>query len=107
MPRFWYPRLGKIIQSYCKSCDTCQKYQQRLPDYKFFGISSISGLFYEFQMDFLGPLPEGNNNAKYVLVAVEKLSRYPIAVSVKVQQQRLPWSSSPRRSSLDLEYLRS
>jgi hypothetical protein len=89
MPRFWYPSLGKIIHKYCKSCDICQKYQQKLPEYKFIGISSISGLFYEFQVDFLGPLPEGTNNTKYVLVAVEKLSRYPIALPVETTTAKI------------------
>jgi hypothetical protein len=58
LPRFWFPNLTRLILNYCKTCDICQKFQEKLPDYHFKGLSSISGLFHEFQMDFLGPLSE-------------------------------------------------
>ena len=83
LPRFWFPNLTRLILNCCKTCDICQKFQEKLPDYRFKGLSSISGLFDEFQKDFLGPLPETTDHYKFILVAVDKLSRYPIALPVK------------------------
>ena len=80
--RFWMPHLVKKIESYCRSCHNCQIHQEKLPYYRFTGQSSISGLFHEFSIDFLGPFPRSKNGFSYILVAIDKLSRYPITKAV-------------------------
>jgi transposase InsO family protein len=63
----------------------CQKFQFRKPLYQFSGQSAVSGIFQDFAIDFLGPFPPTVEGYRYIIVAVEKLSRYPIAKATKDQ----------------------
>jgi hypothetical protein len=78
--RFWRPYLWNEVRDYVKSCHQCQIFSFIKPSYSFDGKSSITAIFEEFCLDFLGPFPTSNAGHKFILVAVEKLSRFPIAI---------------------------
>ena len=83
--RYWSQSLYNDVKHYVSSCMECQKFQFRKPLYQFSGQSAISGIFQEFAIDFLGPFPPTAEGHRYIIVAVEKLSRYPIAKATKDQ----------------------
>jgi hypothetical protein len=81
--RFHRPKLYSSIQSYIDSCHTCQVNTSRQPKYSFSGSLGVSGLFLAWSIDFLGPLPISSTGYSYIFIAVEHLSRYPIAIPCK------------------------
>ena len=83
--RYWSKNMYNKVKHYVNSCMECQKYQLKKPLYKFLGQSSITGMFQEFAIDFLGPFPPTKEGFRFIIVAVEKLSRYPIAKATRDQ----------------------
>jgi hypothetical protein len=81
--RFYRPKLYSDIKAYIDSCHSCQLNSTRKPKYDFSGSLGVSGLFLSWSIDFLGPLPTSVNQNSYIFVAVEHLSRYPLAVACK------------------------
>ncbi|OMJ14717.1 Transposon Tf2-8 polyprotein [Smittium culicis] len=78
--QYWRPKMYSEVSNYIKSCYSCQKFFLGRPSYKFGGQTSISGLFDTWYLDFLGPLPMSKNGNQYILVGVESLSKYPVAM---------------------------
>ena len=76
--RFYRPHLYRDVKHYIDSCHTCQINSKRKPSYNFTGSLGVSGLFLSWSIDFLGPFTPSASGHKYIFVAVEHLSRYPI-----------------------------
>lgn len=49
------------------------------------GVHLILGLFHTFSMDFVGPLPTTCNGDKYLFIAVEHLTGWPVERAVKLE----------------------
>lgn len=77
--------LNKIVNELVESCVTCQarkriKNKRITPGYV---VSTPSRPFYLVGCDCVGPLPETPDGMKYLIVAVDYLTKWPIALAVK------------------------
>lgn len=79
---FWWPSMNKDISEYVKSCPICQ-----LTSFKSLKLDILkipkSDIFSMFGIDFVGPLPTTVSGNRYIIVATEYLSRWPIAAPLK------------------------
>ena len=66
------------VASFVKSCDTCQKTKPTNRK-EFAGKVTISGLFLTWFVGFAGPLPRTNVEKQHLIVAVEQISKRPVA----------------------------
>jgi len=82
--RYWAPASAKLIESYVRSCPTCQKFSRnntlQSPGYCPRGVD----VFSHWSVDFAGPFPEDTHTgSKYVILAVDFLSRWVEAKAVR------------------------
>ena len=77
--RYLWPIVYKDVRDYLKRCDGCQK-ARPIPKYKTTLRILISSLFRVFSIDFTGPSPATSSGNRFVLVAVEHLTGWPIAI---------------------------
>ena len=68
------------MTDYVKSCDGCEK-ARPIPKYKNTLRLPISSLFDVFSIDFAGPFPATSSGNRFVRVAVEHLTGWPIAIA--------------------------
>ena len=80
----WWPGCWKDVQNYVYSCPICQFHQfHQFPSkQKFSETIQISGIFERVGIDFVGPLPITTSGKRYLIVATEYLTRWPIAKAV-------------------------
>ena len=79
--RFWWPKIQVDVAQFVRRIDSCQKAKSpeqnepygRMPDCRFFHTWSI---------DFAGPLKETAAGNKYIILAVENLSSWPVASAI-------------------------
>ena len=76
--RFWWPRMVGQMYAHIKSCKGCQL-AAAVPKYRTTLRTPITGLFDTFSIDFAGPLVPGPQGERYLLIAVEHLSGWPMA----------------------------
>ena len=79
--RFWWPKIRIDVAHFVPSCDSCQKSnppEQNGP----YGSMPVSGLFHTWSIDFAGPLKETAVGNRYILLAVENLSSWPVASAI-------------------------
>ncbi len=70
--RVWWPGMDKEAEKYCRSCHGCQIAAQASPPEPIRTTPLPAGPWQDLSMDFLGPLPTGEN----VFVVVDYYSRY-------------------------------
>ena len=70
--------MGKNIHDYVKSYEGCQK-NKPVPRYRTTLSQPLTGLFQTFSIDFAGPLPRTAKGNRFLLIAVEHLTGWPIA----------------------------
>ena len=80
----WYPHIHSEILAQTQSCRHCIEKGKNLkpltPKTKLGSLPSLVEPSEEIQMDFAGPIPYKNNTQNnYILVTVDRLSRYPHA----------------------------
>ena len=75
--KVWWPRMDKDIENYCKSCYGCQLVSNPSKPEPMTRTEFPSGPWQDIAIDFLGPLPSGDN----LLVVVDYYSRW-VEVSV-------------------------
>ena len=78
--RFWWPRMPVSISHHVRSCDGCQR-AAAVPRYRTTLRAPLTGLFDTFSLDFAGPLIPGPGGERYLLIAVEHLTSWPIAIA--------------------------
>ena len=76
--RFWWPRVVGDMHHHVKSCRGCQ-HVKPVPKYHKTLRTPLTGLFDTFSIDFAGPLVPGPDGERYLLVAVEHLTGWPMA----------------------------
>lgn len=69
--------LGSDVLKFVRSCVGCQKLKP-IPKYRTTLRIPLTGLFDTFSMDFAGSLHLCENEEKYLLIAVEHLTGWPI-----------------------------
>ncbi len=79
MERYWWPLCHKDIYEHVKTCNGCQK-SSPIPKYRTTLRLPIAPLFETFSIDFAGPFPESKAGDKYILIAVEHLTNWPLAI---------------------------
>ena len=72
--------MYKNVINYVKSCDWCQK-AFPIPNYKTTLRLPILSLFSVFSIDFSGPFPGTSSGNRFVVVGVEHLTGWPIAIA--------------------------
>ena len=80
----WYPQIHSEIVARAQSCKHCIEKRRNLkPIIQITNLGSLPTLAdpnEEIQMDFAGPIPFKNNTQNnYILVTVDRISRYPHA----------------------------
>ena len=105
--RAWWPNMYREVRNYVRACDRCQRRQPfgseliRNP-----ATAPVSGLWDAISIDFAGPLPRTPDGNRYLIVAVEHLSGWPVAkalptalsrdVSAFVQNRIIDTYTTPR-----------
>ncbi len=86
--KYYWRNLYIDCRDYTLSCQECQrsKTSTRAKRAPLKSIETTSKIFSRFHLDILGPLPETADGFKYILVGIEALSRYPIAIPMKTQE---------------------
>ncbi|KAG2198945.1 hypothetical protein INT46_006337, partial [Mucor plumbeus] len=82
---YWWPRVYDEMKNFLRSCHACQLFSpaphmRSLHNGK---TQNVLGIFQQFSIDYVGPLPESKLGSKYVLVCTEMFTRWPMAVATK------------------------
>ena len=84
---YWWPSMGRDIESFCKSCGLCQttKDSGQRPAGLLHTLPIPDRPWQSIGMDFMGPLPL-SNNYDYLLVVIDRLTSmvHLIPTTVKV-----------------------
>ena len=78
--RMYHPGMYDEVKTEIERCEICRRSKigsEKVPVLRI----PVGKLFDTFHLDFLGPLETTNMGNKYVLVAIERLSRYPIVLA--------------------------
>ena len=78
LDRYWWPTVHRDVNGYVRGCEGCQR-ASPIPKYKTTLRFPMTSLFDTYSVDFAGPLPRTPTGEKYILVAVEHLTGWPIA----------------------------
>ncbi|XP_040182571.1 uncharacterized protein LOC120915831 [Rana temporaria] len=82
---FFWPGISKDLQTYCRTCDTCQRIGKRgdHPKAKLRPLPIIEEPFYRVAVDLIGPLNKPSaSGRRYILTVVDYATRYPEAVAL-------------------------
>ena len=70
------------IKNYVQSCDSCQK-RGRASRIEPLHPIPIGQPFYRIGIDYVGPLPASSKGNKYIIVAMDYLTKWPEAKPVR------------------------
>ena len=80
----WWPRMHRDIVQLCKDCPQCTKFGKNLKTNASFNSTKplplLSGPNEELQLNYAGPLLDSDGNSIYILVAIDRYSKYPSAM---------------------------
>ena len=79
--RYYWPQLYENIREYVKSCDACQRRGKPKSQMELNPIT-VHSPFYQIGIDFVGPLPRTERNNRYIIVAMDYLTKWPEAKAV-------------------------
>ncbi|KAG0732158.1 hypothetical protein G6F62_014031 [Rhizopus arrhizus] len=80
---YWWPGAYQDVKDYVASCTKCQVYARASTKAPLVGTVPITSLFERFAIDYVGPFPASKKGNKYIIVAMEYFTRWPIARAVK------------------------
>jgi hypothetical protein len=67
-----------------RNCVLCQKNSSMLPPYQEkFKSTMVQSIWDTWEIDIIGPLPVDHRSKKYILVCIDKFSRYTMAFALK------------------------
>ena len=72
----WWPRLGKCVAQYVKSCEICQRAKKPTKSEPLQSITPI-GTMKKWGIDLVGPLPRSPSGNEYMIVAINYLTKWP------------------------------
>ena len=75
--RFYWPKNGSDIKNYVRSCLSCQ--MRKANPFKPAGYMEYIEVNYPFEkirIDLLGPFPKATTNARYIIVALDYLTKW-------------------------------
>ena len=80
---YWWPQMWKDVQHYIRTCDICQK-RKTIKDFVPRQPSTTPNAPFEhIGIDVIGPLPRTLTGKKYIVVAVDWLTKWPEAESLE------------------------
>ena len=79
--RYYWPQMYEAIRNYVKSCDACQRRGRTIITNPLHPIP-VHTPFYQIGIDFVGPLPRTARNKRYIIVAMDYLTKWPEAKAV-------------------------
>jgi len=79
--RYYWPQMYEDIRKYVQSCDSCQKRGKNRKNQKMHPIP-VGDPFYQIGIDFVGPLPITERGNRYIIVAMDYLTKWPEAKAV-------------------------
>ena len=74
--------MYREVENYIKSCDTCQRLGNKKKIEQLHPIE-VGNVFDRVGIDIVGPLPVTSNENRYIIVAVEYLTKWPEARAIK------------------------
>ena len=77
----WWPGQRLDVLEYIRTCKVCQTHAKLQRPEKPMTIP-VENVFERFALDYVGPLPRTHNGNRYIIVATEALTRWPIAKAV-------------------------
>src|SRR5215204_7144580 len=79
--RYYWPQYYEDIKRYVESCEACQR-RERSKKNNLLHPIPVHELFYQIGIDFVGPLPRTKRGKKYIIVAMDYLTKWPEARAV-------------------------
>ena len=79
--RYFWPQMYENIREYVKSCDACQQRGKPQGKHELNPIE-VHTLFYQIGIDFVGPLPKTKKGNRYIIIAIDYLTKWPEAKAV-------------------------
>lgn len=76
--KVWWPKMEKDVEKFVKLCDACQLMSRPDPPEPLASTELPEGPWRAFAIDYLGPLPSGENILVAVAVAVADTTRQPL-----------------------------
>ena len=76
--RYYWPQMYENIREYVQSCDQCQRRGRSRRNEPMHPIP-VHAPFYRVGIDIVGPLPRTEQNNKYIVVAIDYLTKWPEA----------------------------
>ncbi|KAG1135494.1 hypothetical protein G6F37_012849 [Rhizopus arrhizus] len=86
--QYWWPTAYEEVKEYVKTCHECQIFANIPSKVSLHGKVPVHHLFERFAIDYIGPFPTSNAKNKYIILAVECYSRWPVAKAVKKVDSR-------------------
>jgi hypothetical protein len=80
--RFYWPQMFEDIRKYTQSCDECQR-RGRTSRIEPLHPIPIGQPFHRIGIDYVGPLPPSSKGNKYIIVAMDYLTKWPEAKPVR------------------------
>jgi hypothetical protein len=80
--RYYWPQMYEDIRAYVESCDSCQrrgKYKRTEPLHPI----PVGEPFHQIGIDYVGPLSRTTKGNRYIIVAMDYLTKWPEAKPVK------------------------
>ena len=110
----WFPHIHRSIMQMAQNCKHCTKQGKNLKHIigkkHSFLMESVVEPNEEVQLDFVGPLPDELSRDAYILVAIDKWSKFPTAkvltnttvdIAIKFMQRYISNNGVPRRLRCD------
>ena len=79
--RYYWPQYYDDIKKYVEACDSCQR-RGRSKKNNLLHPIPVHSPFYQIGIDFVGPLPRTKRGKKYIIVAMDYLTKWPEARAV-------------------------
>src|SRR2546421_445754 len=76
--RYYWPQMYESIRTYVQSCDQCQRRGRNKRKEPLHPIP-VHEPFHRIGIDFVGPLPRSKNGNRYIIVAMDYLTKWPEA----------------------------
>ena len=80
--RFFWPQMFQDISTYVESCDACQRRGKSKRQEPLHPIP-VGAPFYQIGIDYVGPLNITSQGNKYIIVAMDYMTKWPEAKPVK------------------------
>jgi hypothetical protein len=81
--KYYWPKLHEDIKQFVRTCDECQK-RKRGKEVAHLQPISISGAFEHIGIDVVGPLPRTIRGNRYIVVAIDYLTKWPEAKAIQL-----------------------